>query len=90
MAAGNVVHDAIVTIFKNKLEFEIPGAETDLLETGMMDSLKFVELLFHLEQEFGITISIGTLELDQFRNIANIVQFVEGSKKVNGTNTPLC
>ena len=56
----------------------------------MMDSLKFVELLFHLEQEFGITISMGTLELDQFRTIANIVQFVEGSKRVNGTNTPLC
>ena len=90
MAAENVVHDTVVTIFRNKLEFEVPGVETDLLETGMMDSLKLVELVFHLEQEFGITISMGTLELDQFRTIANIVQFVQGSKRVNSTNTSLC
>ena len=87
MTAENALHETVVTIFRDKLEFEVPGTETDLLETGMMDSLKFVELVFNLEQEFGITISMDTLEIDQFRTIANIVQFVSESKKSHGTVT---
>lgn len=82
MTAENGVHDTVVTIFKNKLDFDVPSAETDLLETGMMDSLKFVELVYNLESEFGMTISMDDLEIDHFRTVANIVQFVAGSKKV--------
>lgn len=87
MTAVNVVHETVVTIFRDKLEFEVPGAEIDLLETGMMDSVKFVELIFYLEKEFGISISMDTLEIDQFRTISNIVQFVAESKKAYGIVT---
>lgn len=82
MTAENSVHETIVTIFRNKLDFDVPSAETDLLETGMMDSLKFVELVFNLESEFGMTISMDDLEIDHFRTVANIAQFVAGAKKV--------
>lgn len=90
MTAENAVQETVVTIIRDKLEFEVPGAETDLLETGMMDSLKFVELVFNLEKEFGITISLDSLEIDNFRTIANIVHFVTESKKVNGSQATLC
>jgi acyl carrier protein len=56
----------------------------------MMDSVVFVELVFNLEKPLGITISMDTLEIDQLRTIANIVQFVVESKKANGTGTLPC
>jgi acyl carrier protein len=36
-----------------------------------------VELLLRLEQEFGVTTSVDDLELDNFRCIDRIAEFVE-------------
>jgi acyl carrier protein len=77
MAGQNGIQRRLIDLFRDKLELDVPSAETDLLETGLMDSLTFVELLFHLELEFGITISNDKLELEHFRSIVSIVAFVE-------------
>ena len=77
MAGQNGIQSRIIELFRNKLELDVPSAETDLMETGVVDSLTFVELLFHLEIEFGITISNDKLELEHFRSIDSIVAFVE-------------
>ena len=77
MAGQNEIQGRLIGWFRDKLELDVPSAETDLMELGMMDSLTFVELLFHLEKEFGITISIDNLELEHFRSIVSIVAFVE-------------
>lgn len=73
---GNAIQDTVVRIFRDKLDVEVSGSETDLLETGMIDSLKFVDLVYNLEQEFGITMPMESLEVDQFRTIAEIVLLV--------------
>ena len=76
--AGQIgIQGRLIELFRDKLELDVPSAETDLMETGMMDSLTFVELLYHLEIEFGITISNEKLELENFRSIISIVEFVE-------------
>ena len=77
MAGQNGIQDRLIGLFRDKLELDVPSAETDLIEIGLMDSLTFVELLFHLEKEFGITISNDKLELDHFRSIVSIVAFLE-------------
>lgn len=71
------IQGRLIELFRDKLELDVPSAETDLMETGVMDSLTFVDLLFHIEIEFGITISKDKLELEHFRSIASIVAFVE-------------
>jgi acyl carrier protein len=35
-----------------------------------------VQLLAALEQEFGVTVNVATLELDDFRTISRIARFV--------------
>jgi len=87
MIAKSAIYENVVKIFRNKLGVVVPDTEADLFETGMMDSLKFVELVFNLEKVFGSKILVGTLELDQFRTIANIVKFVEESMEINGIYT---
>jgi D-alanine--poly(phosphoribitol) ligase subunit 2 len=74
--AGAGVNDRIADIFSVALHLEIPHANADLFETGVLDSLAFVELLLHLEREFGVTTSIDDLEVDNFRTIARIAEFV--------------
>jgi acyl carrier protein len=68
--------EKLTAIFSDHLNIDAPTAETDLLATGMMDSLALVELLVRLEQSFGVQISVDDLELDHFRSIDSIARFV--------------
>ncbi len=66
----------IAKVFTEELNLEVPSTESDLFETGLLDSLKFVELLVKLEEVFGTLIAIEDLEIDNFRSIRKIAAFV--------------
>ena len=64
----------------------IESVTTDLLETGILDSLSLVELLFNLEQRFGIRQNIADLDLENFRSIEKIAEMVLAAQtKTGGT-----
>ena len=62
-------------IFVDRLALEV-DVETDVIDSGILDSVAFVQLLVGLEQEFGVTVDVAALQLDDFRSIARIAQFV--------------
>ena len=66
----------LTALFATNLGVDVPSPETDLLETGRLDSLGVVELLFQLEQRFGIRIDPDDLEVDHFRSLAAIAAFI--------------
>lgn len=76
MAFSPDLHEHIAGIFADTLHVEVPAADTDLFDAGLLDSLAFVELLLRLEQEFGVTASVDDLDADNFRSIARIATFV--------------
>jgi D-alanine--poly(phosphoribitol) ligase subunit 2 len=76
MSDAALVEARIAHILSTSLHLDIPSVEMDLFETGTVDSLAFVELLLHLEQEFGLRVSVEDLEIDHFRTIQRIAQFV--------------
>src|SRR2546426_4519081 len=63
-------------LFTEKLQIEVPSPDTDLVETGLLDSLRFVELLAHLEETFGLTVSVDDIEVEHFRTTARIAEFI--------------
>lgn len=65
-----------MTVFSTALHVEVPSLDTDLFETGILDSLAFVELLLQLEREFGVTTSVADLEVENFSSISRIADFV--------------
>ena len=78
----------ISTLFAEKLHLQVPSVDTDLIDTGLVDSLTFVEFLVQLEQEFGVQVSLQDLELDRFRTITRIAAFV-ATKVRNGAKLSL-
>ena len=62
-------------IFVDQLALQV-DVETDVIDNGMLDSVAFVQLLVGLEQEFGVTVDVAALQLDDFRSISRIAQFV--------------
>src|SRR5881628_2407154 len=75
----------ITRLFADRLNLEIPSAETDLFETGALDSMGFVELLAQLEREFRVEVALGDIEMDNFRSIARIADFVAARLRVQET-----
>jgi len=73
---------AVAAVFADALKIEVPSHDTDLLATGLLDSLGFVDLLLELERRFGLRVAMETIEPDNFRSVANIAQFIAGQRKV--------
>jgi len=76
------LHAQIIKIFSEKLNLEVPSVDTDLVEGGILDSLAFVELLVCLEQEFVVEVPMDSFDIDNFRSIAKIAEFVAGTNQL--------
>ena len=76
------MHDAarlqerVSLIVSEKLHIDFQTPETDLIEAGLMDSITFVKLLLHLEQDFGLPISVDNLEIEDLKSVSRITAFI--------------
>jgi methoxymalonate biosynthesis acyl carrier protein len=79
----------IGAIFEQKLHLTVPSADTDLFESGSLDSLSFVELLLQVELEYGIRIPLQDLELTHFRSVRKIATFIKQRLDANPRHSAL-
>jgi acyl carrier protein len=76
MVLSAVSNDRIIHLLSERIHVEAPSADTDLMESGLLDSLMLVELMSSLEEQFGINISFDEVEIDNFRSARRIAEFV--------------
>lgn len=50
----------------------------DLLETGLLDSLLLVDLIFHIEESYGVRFDSDQVNPSNFRTVEDIVGVVLG------------
>jgi acyl carrier protein len=72
--------DLVLGIFREELAIEVPGLDVDLIETGVLDSLGLIALVFEVEQRCGVEIPFETLEVDDFRTVRSIVRLVDARR----------
>lgn len=75
-AASAEVVAQLGALFAERFHIEVPSPDTDLLESGILDSFQFVELLAQLEERFGLRLRIDDIELDDLRTLARIARMV--------------
>jgi D-alanine--poly(phosphoribitol) ligase subunit 2 len=66
-------------LFREKFHIEVPSADTDLLESGILDSFQLVELLLELEGQYGLRVRIDDVEIDDLRTLARIARLVSAA-----------
>lgn len=79
------VANEVAEIFSQGLHIEVPSHDFDLFTTGMLDSLQLVELIFQLEEQFGIQISLAEIDLQNFRSI-DCIALMLVRRNGNGTS----
>lgn len=70
-------------LFAEVMHVEVPSVDTDLFDTGILDSQRFVELLLHIEQKFNTRIDIEDFEIENFRCIEKIATLILQRKNGN-------
>jgi acyl carrier protein len=78
---AKTLRSEIQNLFSERLLIQVPSPDTDLLASGLLDSVNLVELLLHLEEQFGFTVPFEQLEIENFRSVNTITELVE-SKRV--------
>lgn len=70
------LQDGIRAFFGDRLHLTVPSADTDLIATGMLDSLALVELLLQIETGYGLRVSLEKIDFEDFRSVASIARFI--------------
>jgi D-alanine--poly(phosphoribitol) ligase subunit 2 len=68
-------------VFEEALSVAAPDPDVDLVQSGLIDSLGLVTLLFEVEREFGVRVPLESLDVEDFRTIANLVRTVAGLRQ---------
>jgi acyl carrier protein len=71
-----IIRDRLSVLFSEIMHVEVPSADTDLFDTGILDSQRFVELLLQIEQNFKTHIDIQDFEIENFRCIEKIATLI--------------
>lgn len=76
MSESSQIESGIRDILREHASVEVPSTDYDLIESGVMDSLTFVDMLFHIEQRFSVSLDIESLEIDDLRSVQSIGKVV--------------
>ena len=70
------VQTRLSALFAEVMHVEVPSVDTDLFDSGILDSQRFVELLLHIEKNFSTRIDIEDFEIENFRCIEKIAALI--------------
>lgn len=73
------IYDIISKVCKNESIKE--NKEIDLIESGLIDSLSFMELVAELETEFNIEFELTTISTNTWRKVDKIIELVKSYLK---------
>jgi D-alanine--poly(phosphoribitol) ligase subunit 2 len=63
-------------LFDEALHIEVPSPDTDLIDSGLLDSLQLVQLLLHIEERMGTRIPLDEVELDDLRSVTRLASLI--------------
>ena len=80
MTDTSAIIERLGAVFVESFHIEVPSADLDLLESGILDSFQMVQLLLEVEQRFGYRIKLEDIELDDLRTLSRIARLVVAAK----------
>jgi acyl carrier protein len=76
MPTNPAIVSDLTRLFREELFIDVPSAETDLIDSGLLDSLQLVQLLVHVEREFGYRIPLREIAVEDLRSLARLARVI--------------
>ncbi|MFC4585717.1 acyl carrier protein [Sphaerisporangium corydalis] len=80
MRGDDSVAGRVAALMRDSMFVDPPDDTTDIVASGLIDSMGFMRLFALLEDEFGIEVRSADLRLDHFRTIERIAGFVRDKR----------
>ena len=68
--------DELSALFDEALHIEVPSPDTDLIDSGLLDSLQLVQLLLQIEERMGTRIPLDEVQLDDLRSVSRLAGLI--------------
>ena len=72
----------IKALFEDTLSVQVE-AETNLFETGLLDSMTLVQFILNLEEKFAFHLPMEDIDVESFRSASKIAELVAGRTRNN-------
>jgi len=82
------VVDELIAVFRDELHVEVPSPDTDLFDSGLLDSLQLVQLLLHLEQRPDLRIPLEEVDLYDLRSVHRLARVIAVRAALDRGGTP--
>lgn len=79
LAAGASIEAQINGLIEKRLNFSAASPDTDLIASGLLDSLALVMLVTALEDEFDCELPLDDFDPEYFRTLTGIANFMRSS-----------
>ena len=66
----------IVRLLADKMEIPVCSVDADLFDEGLLDSLSYVRLVVEMQQEFDTPLSLSQIDIDHFRTVNQMADFL--------------
>jgi D-alanine--poly(phosphoribitol) ligase subunit 2 len=76
MATGSTTVERVWLLIRDALSVDVPDGDTDLIDSGLLDSLALVTLIVEIEDEFEVELPLEDFDLDRFRSVERIAAFL--------------
>jgi acyl carrier protein len=70
------VEQTILAFLRERFGVELPSSGVNLIETGVLDSMMFVDLIVLIEEQYGVVAELDDLEIENFATVERMAQFV--------------
>jgi D-alanine--poly(phosphoribitol) ligase subunit 2 len=74
--AGDESAKRVEGLMKDVLAITPDSIDQDLLESGLLDSMALIELLYAIEQEFTVELPLEDLDVELLRSVRGIASYV--------------
>lgn len=68
--------EQVSDLIRDVLQVEVPSADADLVEEGLIDSLALVSLITEVELEFAVRLPLEEFDLARFRSAEQVAAVV--------------
>lgn len=67
---------SLSALFREELHIEVPSPDTDLVESGLLDSMQLVQLLLRIEDRLGAHLPLDEVDLEDLRSLSRLARLV--------------
>ena len=71
---------SITAFIKKSINLAVVDPDEDLFDSGIVNSLFAIQLVTFIEKTFGVVVTADDLDIDNFKSVNAIRQFVERKK----------